>query len=1118
MSVQPTCPKCGAPVPFDHMLCAGCHEPIDQERPRIGAVEASGLAPPDVDEMAVIRRYLPPQLATKILASRDRVDGERRQVTVLFADMHGYTPLAEALGEELVYELMGRVYEYMITPVHAEEGTVQDLAGDGILALFGAPTAIEDAPLRACRAALAIQANMHVLADEFARQHGVRPQVRIGIHTGPVVVGTVGSDLRTEYKAVGDTVNLAARLESMATPGTILLSSATNGLVEGYVRSTFAGEYVIKGKGKRQQIYCLDSIVPGVARFDVSRRRGLSPLVDREHELHILDQCWHHSQQYNLNIVEIVGEAGIGKTRLLHECQTRATGLFLQGRCTRSGRSRSFLPFIEIVRSLFGIIEGESHRAVRRKLEEGLKRQGPQLESILPFLLVLLGVDADSGALRGLDSKIIGDRTRDGLQALLREWSRQIPLVIVVEDLHWIDSASEYLLLKIAQTKERSRILLLCSYRPPYRGPWNRQGNVTVLDLPPLSDRSIISIVEHHLGVGLVPDKLAPVVIERAGGNPLFAEELTRYLRDGTARDVDDSARFAHHEVLHIPATVQALILARVDRLPDGPRRILQVASVLGRHFPLDLLKSVCETDLSLEQHLQALELHELIGQKGPTDDAECYFTHSLIQDAVYGSLLTHRRQELHERVAKHVEDEYRGGLSEWAEVLAYHWSQTTQRDKAAWYLVMSAKKSLRVYALEEAHQHVQHALELLAAMPDTPLLADIILTWARVYYYQNDFKGLTSLIERDWQRVEAVGNKRCRSLLRFWLGYAHGSAGRRSSAITLLEEALALGEELDDPECIGYACMGLMWVHTYWIGHSDHPLEIVQQLGIRALGIAEQIDDAYLRSKCILCLAIEGLLHSRFPATRGACSKLLELGQRYDDTRITSMGLWALAYLNVYELNYEAALDHAEEALRLSAGPIDRLSAEGAKGAALSLMGRSQEGVRLLKQARDEMVEREFLYPLAGVDIPYGAAMVLAGDIAVGIRMIEEAMERFAQWGNDTNPTFGHMILGEIYLQMAVGQEKPPVKVLLRNMWFLLRTLPVAARKAEKHLKEASRRARATEMPGFLAQILLDLGKLYKFQNRPVDARHCLEEAQQIAERLESSLLSARICKELRF
>jgi class 3 adenylate cyclase len=369
------CPSCSTAVQSDDKFCGNCGKPL------AAAARSVSLA------------TAPPQaLADQVREKSATLKGQRRQVTVLFADLEGFTPLAEKLGEEATYGLMQGVFGELVEAVHDHRGTVQEFTGDGIMALFGAPLAIEDAPVRACRAALDIQARMEARGADIEAQHGVRPRLRVGLHTGPVVVGNVGSDLRMEFTALGDTVNLASRLESAAVPGTVLVSEGMHDLVDGYVEARFEGEREIKGKAEPQAIYRLEAMKAGVTRFEVSIGRGLTALVGRRRELERLEANWQQAMGGGVRMVEVVGEAGIGKTRLVHEFRQRLGDepFFLQGQCAADGSNTPYLPFIEIVRSSFRIPADAGRTEIERRLARGIEVLGVSATETLPYLLNLL--------------------------------------------------------------------------------------------------------------------------------------------------------------------------------------------------------------------------------------------------------------------------------------------------------------------------------------------------------------------------------------------------------------------------------------------------------------------------------------------------------------------------------------------------------------------------------------------------------------------------------------------------------------------------------------------------------------------------------------------------------
>ena len=1100
--LEAVCPSCGHPNPPGSRFCNECG--LDLGRV-VGQAAQTRFASPQA--------YTPKHLAEKILTSRSSIEGERKQVTVLFCDLTNSTALAERLGPEAMHTLLNRFFELALAEVHRFEGTINQFLGDGFMALFGAPLAHEDHPQRAILAAAGIQ-----------RALGEHPEMglaaRMGLNTGLVVVGKIGDNLRMDYTAVGDTTHPAARLQHMTEPGTILLSEATQRLVEAYAETTFLAEREVKGLGA-QQVYRLEGLKPGAVRFDVALRRGLTPLVGRRKELEILERCYQETRAGAVRGVNVIGEAGLGKSRLLYELRERLEGdqvFFLTGHCSAYGRATPFLPFIEVARTAFRVADLDSQPEIERRLRRGLEMLGIPAEDALPFLLNLLGLDPGRDAFRGLDGEIIGARTREVLEQLLRARCRLSPVILVVDDLHWTDGPSQDLLLRAAQTMERLPLLIVCAYRPEYRAPWSAGENVTELVLEPLSEENTARLVQQCLGMEDLPEELRRLLVEKAEGNPLFAEEISRYLLEsGSILRVDHGLSFRPEAApFRVPGTLQDLIMARVDRLADGPRIVLQVASVIGRRFSPEVVRTVLGLDGHMAHYLRELETQELIFP-GETERRDEYlFKHGLIQEAVYDSLLTARREKLHQQVAEVIEQSCADRMGEWAEVLAHHWSRTSRVDKAVRYMALAAEKSLRVYAVEEAHDRFRQVLERIETVPgcaDEAFLADVLLSSALVYYYRKDFKSLIDLLERYRTRVEALGDQRRLSLLLFWLGFALLSSDRLDTARALLERSLALGEALGDEECVGYASMGLVWFYD-WVQRGQ-PRDIVDRLANRGFEIAKRRGDVYLACKCLAGLALYKQRCGRPLEARDLASRVLELGRSARDPRTIAMGLNLWAGQNFAEERYEEALQNAEEAFRLSPDPLDRLIARGLKGGILAMMGRPQEGLEIYAQVREESLA-DFGWAARLFEPYHAMVMVLAGKMAAGVRWIEDCIRRFAESGNETDPAFGHLILGEIYLQMVLGEKKPPLKTLLRNLGFVLRTLPLAARKAERHLQEAVRRAQEVGMPLHLARGLLDLGLLCQAKRRPAEARRYLEEARQIADPLALVPLSKRIRQAL--
>jgi class 3 adenylate cyclase len=689
------------------------------------------------------------------------VEAERRQVTVLFTDMVDFTAYSEREGEEAAFTLMRSLSKLMDDAVRERGGVVQSFTGDGIMAVFGAPVAFEDAPLRACRAALAILQRLKAAGDDLKAKHGVSPRLRIGLNTGIAVVGTVQSGADAGVTVLGDTVNVAARLQALAAPDTVFMSEAITRAVQGMVETSPSGEHRLKGKSEPQKVYRLDSIRPGATRFDAALTRGLSPYVGRERELEMLERGLIEARE-RLCVIDVVAEPGMGKSRLLHELRQRLgkdQAFILVGGCSPDGQGTPFLPFIEIVRSSFQVSIGEAESAVAAKLDKGLSALGLKTDENLGLLLNLLGLRPPERALAGLDGVLIGLRTRDLLQKLLEARCRISPTALFIEDLHWIDSVSEEALKRIVCSDANLRLLLIHTRRPEYDPPWRDVPQVKTLHLDPLPAAHIRRLIHARLGVETLPEALGRQVTEKAEGNALFAEEIATYLAERGIIQVGRTEYDANSVETALPTSIQSLLTARIDRLPAQDRELLQAAAAIGRRFDPGLLAAVVDAG-DVNARLKALRALDLIHAEAGTSDF--VFKHALVREAIYKSLLTRPRSLLHLRIAEEIERRSSNRLAEVVETLALHFSQTDRSDKAFEYLALAGAKCLRAYSFEEAQGCYSRAIGLVESRPDCASdlqVAQLIADFALFSNLCMRFKATSATIEKFLDRIDRAGN-----------------------------------------------------------------------------------------------------------------------------------------------------------------------------------------------------------------------------------------------------------------------------------------------------------------------------------------------------------------------
>jgi class 3 adenylate cyclase len=649
--------------------------------------------------------YTPPHLAEKILTSRSALEGERKQVTVLFCDLANSTALAERLGPENMHTLFNRFFALALDVVHRYEGTINQFLGDGFMALFGAPIAHEDHARRAALAALALQRTLQDYHAELEVPYGVTCAFRMGLNTGLVVVGSIGNNLRMDYSAVGDTTNLAARLQQIAEPGTILVSDATRWLVEGAVRLEALPPAQVKGKTEPVTLYKVLGTHPRRSPLASRGDRVLSQFVGRERELVTLTELLEQVARGQGQVVGIVAEAGGGKSRLLYEFRQRLAGkrvTYLDGRCLSYGHALPYHPIIDLLRYNCGISEMDGPEAIAEKVRLALHEVGLDVEAA-PYLLQLLGVQEGTERLAGLTPEAIKTRTFETLRQMSLHGSQQRPLIVEIEDLHWCDNTSEDYLAWLVESVAGAAILLLVTYRPGYRPPWLDKSYATQLALRHLALQESLTVVrsirQHHE----LPEHLERMIVDKAEGNPFFLEELTRAVLDHAAVAT----------AMTVPGTIQGVLMARIDRLPEAPKRLLQTAAVLGRAVSLPLLEAIWDGARPLEPLLLTLTRQEFLFARPSAEGPMYVFKHTLTQEVAYESLLTTRRQALHAAAGQALETLYAPRLEEAYDRLAYHYARADNVAKAVAYLTLVAKKAARNSAHMEAIAHLTQGLEL---------------------------------------------------------------------------------------------------------------------------------------------------------------------------------------------------------------------------------------------------------------------------------------------------------------------------------------------------------------------------------------------------------------------
>jgi len=760
--LEKICPECSFNNSPSFKFCAKCGHNLtlpSEPPPRDLSFD---------EKLDKIQRYLPKGLTEKILSQKDKIEGERKHVTVMFCDMEGYSQLSEKLGPEEAYGIMDRVYEILIHKVHDYEGTVNEMTGDGIVALFGAPIALEDAPQRSVRSAIAIHREMSRFSDRLKqeREHLPPLRMRIGIHTGPVVVGTVGNNLRVEFKAVGETVNLASRMEGLAEPGATFLTEDTFKLTEGFFRFEALGQKQIKGKEEPVNVYCVIAPSTRRTRFDVSAERGLTPFVGRERERELLLDGFERATGGRGQAFSIVSEAGVGKSRLLYEFRKAVANedvTFLEGRCLSYSRGVAYHPIIDILKANFDIRETDGDSEIRGKVKRGLKILGADEVSILPYLLEFFSVKESSIEKMPLSPEARKDRIIEAINRITLKGSEKRPLILAYEDLHWVDRSSEDVLKYVLESIPGARVLMIFTYRPEFIHTWGAKSFHNQVTLNRLSNRESLMMVSHLLGTEELDKDLEEFILEKTEGVPFFIEELIKSLKDLKIIERKDNGYRITKDIkeMTIPATIQDVIMARVDTLPEGTKGLLQTVSVVGREFSYELIKRVTGfAEQELLSRLSGLKDSELVYERGIYPQSTYIFKHTLTQEVAYKSLLLKRKKEIHEEIGKAIEALYPDRLEEHYELLAYHYSHSGNKDKAVEYLSQAGDRARGLYAHQEAIGYYQRSLVFLKEQEDHEQAARTLMKLGLTYHSAFDFQRAHQAYEEGlilWQRAGEV-------------------------------------------------------------------------------------------------------------------------------------------------------------------------------------------------------------------------------------------------------------------------------------------------------------------------------------------------------------------------
>jgi class 3 adenylate cyclase/tetratricopeptide (TPR) repeat protein len=1009
------CPRCKAKIPPDRKFCGECGHKISE------ASEARIL------DFSEPQSYTPKFLADKILTSRSSIEGERKRVTVFFADVADYTALSEKLDPEEVHQIMDGCFKILLDEIHRYEGTINQFTGDGVMALFGAPVAHEDHAQRACHAALSTHSALREYGQKIENEHGVEFKLRIGLNSGPVIVGSIGDDLRMDYTAVGDTTNLAARMESMATPGTALATAHTHRLARDFFKFEPLGRLRVKGKQQLVEAFTLLEAAEVETRIEASAARGLTKLVGRGREMATLSASFDKARSGSGQVVGVVGEAGVGKSRLLIELKNmlpKGKYTYLEGQCLHYGGSMAYLPLLDVLKSYFEIKEEDREYIIKKKISHKILQLNERLSGTLPSLHEILSLKVEDGAYLQLEPGVKKLRTFEAIRDLFVCESEKKTLVMAIEDIQWIDSISQEFLSYLIDWLSGARILLILLYRPEYTHPWGSKSYYSKIGVDQLSGKSSAQLVQNILAGGEVVPQLKELIINRAGGNPLFVEELTHSLvENGSIQKKDHQYVLAKDaSEIDVPDSIQGIIAARLDRVEENLKRIMQVASVIGREFAYRILQTIMGMKEELKSSLINLQGLEFIYEKRLFPELEYIFKHALTQEVAYNSLLQKRRKEIHGKIGGAIEDLYPDRLEEYYELLAYHYVRSDNRDKAVVYLDLANQKAARLNAMEDALSYFEAAMKILDTQPDTEsnrqrrvtLLVNQWLVFTLLFRF-TDYHDILKPYE---QLAIDLGDPGLLGRFYATVGACQWWLGNYDQAIQTLGKAPQLCEASGAYEYAAVAANFLQWTYLFK-GDFTQVFKVKEE-------VFRYIEQRFHLRACVwafvttswACLSLK-----RWDEAAENGKEALKVAEEFSDHSLIAFAGAVLCQAYCFKGELNRAIEYGELAAQKAPTPADRIWAQGFLAMAWCRAGKLNQAIETLAEIIAVHKIGRFKAGEVGYSVMLGYGYFLAGEYDKATQTLKEVLELAERSGMKWFIGNAHLFLGQVFLKTSPAE-----------------------------------------------------------------------------------------------
>ena len=1031
------CAACGAISPSGQKFCGECGTPLGRaaNHARYGSAQS----------------YTPRHLAEKILITRSALEGERKQVTVLFADMKGSLELLAERDPEDARRLLDPVIERMMEAVHRYEGTVNQVMGDGIMAIFGAPLAHEDHAIRACYAALRLQESITRLAAELRTTQGVSIQVRTGLNSGEVVVRSIGNDLRMDYTAVGQTTHLAARLEQLAAPGSILISGDCLRLAEGYLETKPLGPVALRGLTAPTEVHELVTAAPVRTRLQAAAARGLTPFVGRRVEIETLHEALRCAAGGEGRVLAVVGQAGVGKSRLLrefiHSPHTRGW-LVLEAKSISYGRATPYLPLVDFLKGYFKLLERDDPRAIREKVAAKVVRLDQSLQDSIAPVLDLLGAVPEDHAFRRLQPVQRQQLTARAITDIMMSESRIQPLIMVFEDLHWNDMQTLGLLKAVIASIRKSNILILVSYRPKeHDDNWGDQPHYRQVRLEPLGQESLARLLDVLLGDAGELAALKAFLVERTGGNPFFVEESVRTLVEtGALAGVRGRYTLAKPLAsIEVPATVHAILAARIDRLGETQKRLLQEAAVIGKDVPFVLLQATAGMqEHDLRACLHELQAAEYLYESRLFPELEYTFRHSMTREVAYSSLLRGQTRALHEKVAAELIRLASGRLEEHVEQIAEHAEKGHAWPEAVEYLQRSGEKAFGRYGNAEAIQYYERALAALKHLPQSRATleqgVDLRFELRNALIALGELGRIRECLEAVEPMVAQLGDEKKSVRLASFRCNHHFLAAEQRRVIEIGEAGLRLARSIGERRLEGELLYRIGQGY-YLLGANRQAIELFQESILVTVEQRERdrfelsvipavVNRTWLTSVLVEC--------GDFKAGMQCAKRALEIAEEAEHPLSQVLGWLAVGHALRRKGELDGAVQALERGMAISdrySLPMWRLRLLSSLGVAYSRSGRLAEGLQLTRQALSGAETMGLLVDQPMLHVHVGQASLLAGRLDDALAHGKRALDMASAHADRGAQAWAGFLLGRAHLlfpRAALDEAAPQLEAAL--------------------------------------------------------------------------------------